>query len=84
MLSAVGAATLRYAIAGALAVFFPIMLRSLLRSLAAPWRSWKKLEQRLRHAETYTRAAKKFGSGIILGKWLERNSMAIYPFWCSR
>ena len=71
---------MRFTFAGFLAVLTPLSLRHLLKTVAAPWRAWRGLEKRLRHAGTYTRATKKFGGGDVFEKWLERNSIAIRLF----
>ena len=75
-----GATAMRFAYAGALAVIAPLYMRMLLRTLAAPWRSWRRLEKRLRHAGMYARAVEKFGGGDVFEQWLERNSLAVCLF----
>ena len=75
-----GSMAIRFTFAGMLGLLAPLAMRLLLRSLAIPWRSWRRLEKLLRHAGTYARAAEKFGGGDVFEKWLERNSMAIRLF----
>jgi hypothetical protein len=75
-----GATAMRFTFGGFMAVIAPVSLRHLLKTLAAPWRAWRRLEKRLRHAGTYTRATTKFGGGDVFERWLERNSIAIRLF----
>ena len=80
VIGATEASVIRFSIATFMILMAPLSMRMLLKTLAMPWRSWCRLEKRLRHAGIYVRAAEKFGGGDVLEKWLERNSMAIRLF----